>query len=1023
MFEFFIRRPVFSTVLSLLILLCGLVSYGSLTIREYPNIDQPVVNVRTSYPGASAEIIESQVTQVLEASIAGISGIEIISSSSRPEESQIQVRFRLGTDPDTAASDVRDRVGRVRKQLPAETEEPVIAKVEADAQAVVNVALLSDRHNALELSDYASRFIKNQLQNLPGVSEVRIFGERRYAMRIWIDRLKLVSQNLTVQDVETALRQQNVEVPSGRIEGPDREFTVLARTGLTSPEQFRRIVVKDVDGFPIYLGDVARIELGPADERRTSTFMGDTAIILGVVKQATANPLDVSLALRKVLPNVRRDLPAGMNIDVSYDRSVFIEESIKNVYKTIAEAALLVVIVIFIFLRTLRATIIPLVTIPLSLIGSFAIMSALGFSINSLTLLAMVLAIGLVVDDAIVVLENIHRHIEEGLEPLRAAIIGIKELSGAVIAMTLTLAAVYAPVAFSPGRTGKLFAEFALTLAGAVMVSGFIALTLSPMMCSKMLKAHENHGRIYNLIERALVGLNRGYQTLLVRSLSIRPVIMLLALGVTAGGYFAFINLKAELAPIEDRGVLFTTGLAPEGSTIDFTNRYSAQMEGLLKQIPEVETYFVITGSRAVNELQSFSRLKPWGERNRTQMEIAAELQPKLSQIPGVRMSVNNPGSFGQSPRARPVEFVVQTADSYEKLEEYVSAMMTELRGNAGLVNLDSDLDLNKPQLQVDMDRTRIADRDVSVLTVGRTLETLLGGRKVTKFIQNGEQYDVIVQVQQDDRRTPGDLNDIYVRGRNGSMIQLTSIVSTRESVAPKELNRFNQFRSATITANLAPGYALGEALDAMEKAAAKTLPASARYEYAGISREFKDSGSSLVFIFLLALCFIFLVLSAQFESFVDPLIIMFTVPLSITGALIALNITGTSLNIYSQIGLVTLIGLITKHGILIVQFANQLQDSGVPLKDAIVQGASLRLRPILMTTGAMVCGAIPLAIAHGAGAMGLRSVGWVIVGGMSFGTLLTLFVVPTAYSLLARDRSKLPVAKAHPVGAHQPAE
>jgi multidrug efflux pump len=1025
MFEFFIRRPVFSTVLSLLILLCGLVSYGSLTIREYPNIDQPVVNVRTSYPGASAEIIESQVTQVLEASIAGISGIEIISSSSRPEESQIQVRFRLGTDPDNAASDVRDRVGRVRKQLPAETEEPVIAKVEADAQAVVNVALLSDRHTSLELSDYASRFIKNQLQNLPGVSEVRIFGERRYAMRIWIDRLKLVSQNLTVQDVETALRQQNVEVPSGRIEGPDREFTVLARTGLQTPEQFRRIVVKDVDGFPIHLGDLARIALGPADERRSSTFKGDTAMILGVVKQATANPLDVSLALRKVLPNVRRDLPAGMNIDVSYDRSVFIEESIKNVYKTIAEAALLVVIVIFIFLRTLRATIIPLVTIPLSLIGSFAIMSALGFSINSLTLLAMVLAIGLVVDDAIVVLENIHRHIEEGLEPVRAAIVGIKELSGAVIAMTLTLAAVYAPVAFSPGRTGKLFAEFALTLAGAVIVSGFIALTLSPMMCAKMLKPHESHGRLYNLIERALNGLNQGYKSLLLLTLRVRPLIMLIAVGVTVGGYFTFINLKSELAPIEDRGVLFTTGLAPEGSTIDFTNRYSRQMENLLKDIPEVETYFVITGSRAVNELQSFSRLKPWGERNRTQMEIAAELQPKLAAIPGVRMSVNNPGSFGQSARSRPVEFVVQTADSYSKLEEYVAALMAEVRGNPGFINLDSDLDLNKPQLQVDLDRTRIADRDVNVLTVGRTLETLLGGRKVTKFIQNGEQYDVIVQVQQDDRRTPGDLNDIYVRGRNGSMVQLTSIVSTRESVAPKELNRFNQFRSATITANLAPGYALGEALDALEKAAAKTLPSSARYEYAGVSREFKDSGSSLLFIFLLALCFIFLVLAAQFESFVDPLIIMLTVPLSITGALIALYMTGTSLNIYSQIGLVTLIGLITKHGILIVQFANQLQEAGEPLKKAVMEAAALRLRPILMTTGAMVCGAIPLALASGAGAMGLRSVGWVIVGGMTFGTVLTLFVVPTAYSLLARDRSRVeqPKAVAHPAGAHQPAE
>lgn len=859
MFEFFIRRPVFSTVLSLLILLCGLVAYGSLTIREYPNIDQPVVNVRTSYPGASAEIIESQVSQVLEASIASIAGIEIITSSSRSEESQIQVRFRLGVDPDTAASDVRDRVGRVRKQLPAETEESVIAKVEADAQAIVNIALLSDRHTSLELSDYAARFIRNQLQNLPGVSEVRIFGERRYAMRIWVDRLRLVAHGLTVQDLETALRQQNVEVPSGRIEGPDREFTVLARTGLSTPEQFRRVVVKDADGLPVYLSDVARVELGPADERRTSSFNGETAMILGVVKQATANPLDVSLALRKVLPNIRRDLPAGMNIDVSYDRSVFIEESIKNVYKTIAEAALLVVIVIFIFLRSMRATLIPLVTIPLSLIGSFAIMSALGFSINSLTLLAIVLAIGLVVDDAIVVLENIHRHIEDGLEPVRAAILGIKELSGVVIAMTLTLAAVYAPVAFSPGRTGKLFSEFALTLAGAVLVSGFIALTLSPMMCAKMLKPHQSHRRLFTLIENGLTGLNRGYRRLLEHTLSIKSVIMLLALGVTGVGYFLLTSLKAELAPLEDRGVLFTTGLAPEGSTIDFTNRYSAQMQNLLKDIPEVEAYFVITGSRAVNELISFSRLKPWDERQRTQMQIAAELQPKLAAIPGVRMSVNNPGSFGQSPRARPIEFVIQTADGYDKLDEYVNAVIAAARQYPGLVNLDSDLDLNKPQLQIDVDRMRIADRDVSVLTVGRTLETLLGGRKVTKFIQNGEQYDVIVQVQQDDRRTPGDLDNIYVRGRNGAMIQLTSIVSTRENVAPKELNRFNQFRSATITANLAPGYALGEALQALEQAAMKSPPPSARFEYAGASREFKESGSSLVLIFLLALVLIFL--------------------------------------------------------------------------------------------------------------------------------------------------------------------
>ena len=1024
-FEFFIRRPVFATVMSLLILLCGIVAYGTLTVREYPNIDQPVVNVTTEYLGASAEIIESQVSQILEASVAGIAGIETMASNSRSELSQITIRFRLGTDADVAASDVRDRVGRVRKQLPGEIEEPIIAKVEADAQAIINIALTSDRHKAMEISDYADRYIRDQLQNLPGVSEVRIFGERRYAMRIWVDRARLVAHDLTVQDVENALRQQNVEVPSGRIEGVDREFTVLSRTGLSTPEQFRRIVVKDVDGFSVYLGDLAKVELGPQDDRRTSSFNNETAIILGIVKQATANPLDVSLALRKVMPQIQRDLPPGMNINLSYDRSVFIEESIKEVYKTIAEAVVLVVIVIFLFLRTFRATIIPLVTIPVSLIGSFAIMSALGFSINSLTLLAMVLAIGLVVDDAIVVLENIHRHIEDGMAPIRAAIVGINELSGAVVAMTLTLAAVYAPVAFSPGRTGKLFAEFALTLAGAVLVSGFVALTLSPMMCSKMLRGHEQHGRLYNLMEAGLNALNRGYRTALMMTQRVRPLVMLIAIGVAASSYFLFGTLKSELAPIEDRGVLFTTGLAPEGSTIEFTNRYAGQMQALLKEIPEVEAYFVITGSRAVNELISFSRLKPWSQRERSQMEIAAELQPKLAEIAGVRASVNNPGSFGQSARARPIEFVIQTAEGYKKLEEYVNRVTTEAGNYPGLINVESDLDLNKPQLQVDINRDRVADRGVSVLTLGQTLETLLGGRKVTRFIQNGEQYDVIVQVQAEDRRTPGDLADIYVRGRNGTMIQLTSIVQTQETVAPKELNRFNQFRSATITANLAPGYALGEALDSLRKIADRVLPDTARYDYSGVSREFKESGTSIYFIFLLALCFIFLVLAAQFESFVDPLIIMLTVPLSMTGALLALSLTGTSLNIYSQIGLVTLIGLITKHGILIVQFANRLQSEGYSVRDSVVEAASLRLRPILMTTGAMVSGAMPLALANGAGAMGLRSVGWVIVGGMTCGTILTLFVVPTAYTLLARDRSKTRALeqRSAPTHTHQAAE
>lgn len=1006
-FEFFIRRPVFATVMSLIIMLVGLVSYMELTVREYPNIDEPIVSVRTGYPGASAQIIETQVTQVLEGSIAGIEGIEIMSSSSQPEESRITVRFRLGVDPDVSASDVRDRVSRVRGRLPDEVEEPVIAKVEADAQSIIYLAFTSTQHTPIEISDYADRYVRDQLQNIPGVAEVRIFGERRYAMRIWLDRARMAAYQLTAQDVEEALRQQNVEVPAGRIESLDREFTVLSRTGLTTPGQFEKIVVKDIDGIQVRIRDLARVEIGPQDERRVTRFNGNSAVILGIVKQATANPLDVSKAMRKVLPGLTSGLPEGMNVEIAYDKSIFIDRSIEAVYTTIAEAVALVVIVIFFFLRTIRATIIPLVTIPVSLIGAFALMHVLGFSINTLTLLAMVLAIGLVVDDAIVVLENIHRHVEDGMKPIRAAIVGIGEISSAVVAMTLTLAAVYVPVAFAPGRTGTLFTEFALTLAGSVLVSGFVALTLSPMMCSRLLRDHESHGRFYNLLEKGLQALNNGYRKALEVTLGLRPLVIIVAVVVAGSSYFLLINLKSELAPIEDRGVIFTAGNAPEGSTVNFTSRYAEEFESLLKTVPEVEHYFVIVGSRAVTELISFSQLSPWEDRDRTQMEIVHELQPKLSRIAGVRAFANNPGSFGQSARSKPIEFVIQTSESYEQLDDYVQAFLAEAEKYPGFINLDSDLRLNKPQLDVEVDRERVADTGAGVLNVGRTLETLLGGRQVTRFNQNGEQYDVIVQMSPDDRRTASDLNDIYVRGRDGTPIQLSNLVTVRETVAPKELNRFNQFRSATITGNIAPGYSLGESLNALEGAAKQVLPATSRFDYAGESREFKQAGTSLVFVFVLALCFIFLVLSAQFESFSDPLIIMLTVPLSMTGALLALNLSGGTLNIYSQVGLVTLIGLISKHGILIVQFANQLQQQGRSVREAVIEAAALRLRPILMTTGAMVSGAIPLALAAGAGAESRHQIGWVIVGGMSFGTLLTLFVVPTAYTLLARNYSK----------------
>ncbi|WP_119460286.1 efflux RND transporter permease subunit [Rhodospirillaceae bacterium SYSU D60014] len=1012
-FEFFVRRPVFSTVVSLMIILIGLVSFQQLTVREYPNIDEPIVSVRTDYPGASAEIIETQVTQVIENSVAGIEGIETISSTSRAERSDISIRFTLATDPDVAASDVRDRVGRVRGQLPDEIDEPVIAKVEADAQAVIYLAFTSDRHPPLEITDFADRYVKDRLQNLPGVAEVRIFGERRYAMRIWIDRFRLAAYDLTIQDVENALRAQNVEVPSGRIESLDREFTVLSQTDLQTPEEFERIVVKDANGFPVRLGDVAQVEVGAAEERRTTRFNGESAIALGVVKQATANPLDVSTAVREALPQIVEELPQGMNVAIAYDSSVFIDRSIEAVFTTIAEAVVLVVLVIFFFLRTLRATLIPLVTIPVSLIGAFTLMYALGFSVNTLTLLAMVLAIGLVVDDAIVVLENIHRHIEEGMAPVRAAITGIGEISTAVIAMTLTLAAVYAPVAFAAGRTGKLFTEFALTLAGAVLVSGFVAITLTPMMCSKLMRHERSHGRIYNALERGLLGLNRGYRRLLEGSLRLRPLVVLVGLAVAGGGYFLFTNLKSELTPTEDRGVVVGIGVGPEGATIDFTSRYAREFEKIFETVPEIARYFVITGFPEVTQVIAFAGLDPWEERERKQQEIVAELQPKMFRIPGILAFPNNPPSLGQSARSSPIEFVIQTSGTYRELQDYVDRLTAEALKNPGLLNVDSDLRLNKPQLDIDLDREKVADVGAGVETVGRTLESLLGGRQVTRFERNGEQYDVIVQVGEENRRTPDVLNSIYVRGRDGAMIPLSNIVTFSETVAPKELNRFNQLRSATISASLAPGYSLGEGLAFMEDAAARVLPGSVQTDYAGQSREFKESGSSLYFIFLLALGFIFLVLAAQFESFIDPLIIMLTVPLSMAGALLALYLTGGTLNIYSQIGLVTLIGLISKHGILIVEFANQLQAQGRGVREAVVEAAALRLRPILMTTGAMVFGAVPLALASGAGAESRQQIGWVIVGGITVGTIFTLFVVPTAYTLLSRTRAPEPVAAA----------
>ncbi|MCU0925293.1 MAG: efflux RND transporter permease subunit [Hydrogenophaga sp.] len=1016
--EISIRRPVFASVLSLLILLVGWVSFQGLTVREYPKIDEPTVSVQTRFTGASSEVMESQVTKTLEDSLAGIEGVDVITSSSRQEQSNITVRFKLERDPDAAAADVRDKVNRVRQRLPQGIDEPVIAKVEADAFPVIWLALSSDTHDALQLSDFANRIAKPVLQTAPGAADVRVFGERKYSMRIWIDPDRLAAYRLTVQDVEEALRRSNLEVPAGRIESTQREFNVTAATDLQTPQQFREVTIRTVNGQSIRLGDVARVVRGPQDERSTVRLNGRDSVSLGVIRQATANPLELSAGVRQLLEKVKADLPPGVSVDIANDNSVFIDRSIKAVYTTIAEAVVLVALVIFVFLRTVRASIIPLVTIPVSLIGTFALMALFGFSINTLTLLALVLAIGLVVDDAIVVLENIYRHIEAGMKPFDAAIKGAREIGFAVVAMTLTLAAVYAPLAFTPGRTGRLFAEFALALAGAVVVSGFVALTLSPMMSSKLLRHNPNPGWFDRGMERVLVGLTNGYSSVLAMALRARWLVVGVMLASAVGSWWLLQTTKQELAPLEDRGVILVNLNGPDGATLAYTRRYAEAVERIGSDYPEFDRIFSNIGNPTVAQGTVFLRAKPWEERERTTQEIAREVAPRIAALPGISAFPITPPSLGQGFRERPINYVLVTSDSYQSLAQTVRRFQDEMAKYPGFVQVDTDLRLNKPEIRMDVDRERAADMGVSVDAIARTVETMLGGRTVTRYKQGGEQYDVVVQTESLQRNAPDDIDKLFVRGRNDAMIPLASLVQLREVVVPRELNHFGQRRSASITANLAPDLALGDALQIMDNIAAEVLPAGTTTDLNGQSREFKNSSGSLAIVFALSLLFIYLVLAAQFESFVDPFIIMLSVPLSMLGALLALKFTGGTLNVFSQIGLITLVGLITKHGILIVEFANQLREDGKSKLDAVKEAAALRLRPILMTTGAMVLGAIPLALATGAGAESRQQIGWVIVGGMSLGTLLTIFVVPTMYMLLARGRQ---VSRPQPPEEAQP--
>lgn len=1006
-----IKRPVFATVFSLILIIFGLFAMERLAIREYPDIDPPMVSVVTLYKGASAQIIETQVTQIIEEAVAGTEGIRQITSKSREERSEVNIEFVLDQDVDTAANDVRDKVARVIGELPLDVETPIVSKVEGDASPMLWIALTSAEWSAVQLSDYADRFLVDRFSIIPGVAVTIIGGERKPAMRLWLDRRAMAARNLTVQDVETALRGQNVELPAGRIESSLREFTVRADSGLVTPEQFRNLVVSEKDGYLVRLDEIADVVLGTEEYRYEVRANGEAAIGLGVVKQSKANELEIARGVREEIERVRDSLPPQVNLEVAYDQSRFVDASIYEVYHALGIAMILVVAVIFVFLRSVRATIIPAVAIPVSLIASFMVLAAMGYSINVLTLLAYVLAVGLVVDDAIVVLENIHRRIEMGEPVLLASVRGARQIGFAVIATTLALVAVFIPISLMSGNTGRLFSEFGVAVAAAVIFSGFVALTLTPMMCSKLLTSKENEGLLYSVTETFFQALNRGYRAALEIALDYWLITLAIAGGVALTAYLFYQNINQEFAPTEDRGVFLVVLMAPEGATIDYTRRYLIEVEEQLEPLieaGEVDTIFGVVApglSRPspVNFAIAFVVLTPWDQRERKQQAIVEEFFPKFLQIPGANVFAINPPSLNQPGRKSPVQFVIG-GPSYDALSEWSDIMVEAASNNPNLLSVDSDFKETKPELKVDINRNRAADLGVSIEAIGRTLEVMLGSREVTTFNDRGVQYNVVLQASDRDRVTPQDLTNIYVRSQDsGRLVPLSNLVTVTESAAPKELNRFDRMRAVTISASLGPGYTLGQALDFLDQEAKRLLPVEARISYDGQSREFRDSSSSLWVTFLLAIVIIYLVLGAQFESFIHPFIILLTVPLAVTGALGTLMLTGITLNVYSQIGMVMLIGLVAKNAILIVEFANQLREQDMDVRTAVLESAVARLRPILMTTIATVCGAIPIALATGAGAESRESIGWVVVGGVSFSSLLSLFVVPVFYLLLAR--------------------
>jgi multidrug efflux pump len=1004
-----IKRPVFATVISLILIVLGVASLFKMPIREYPKIDPPIIQIVTTYRGASAPVVDNQITEILEGAVAGIEGIKNIQSQSRDERSQITLEFRLTRDVDSAANDVRDRVARALARLPEQADTPIVQKVDGDSRPILWIALNSETLSPLDLTDIARRRIVDRLAIVEGVAQVLVLGERRFSMRIWLDRQALAARGLTVQDVEDAIRRENVELPGGRIESTARELTVRTDSRMSTPDQFRQVVVaRGTGGAQVLLGEVARVEVGAEDTRGGYRINGRPSIGLGILRQSTANTLAVADGVKAEMERIKPTLPPGVDAIIGYDESLFIAQSIYEVQHALMIALALVVGVIFLFLRSVRATIIPAVAIPVSIVASFLPMAVFGFSVNVLTLLGLVLAIGLVVDDAIVVLENIHRRIELGEDPLLASLLGSREIAFAVIATTLVLVSVFLPLSFMGGNTGRLFTEFGIALAASVLFSGLIALTLTPMMCSKLLRAHEGESLLVRMTEPFFVAMNDGLRWTLDKALRAPVLVMGVSAAMSLFAVVLFNALPKEFAPTEDRGVVIIPTTGPEGASFPYTMEHVIRLESLLqKYIDNGEAYavFATVGGfqrPAVGNIANvFVRLAPWNERDRKQQAIAAEIFPLVAGIPGIRGFALNPPSLGQRGFQPPLQFVIGGPD-YDTLIAWRDVFLEKARTNPRLLNLDHNFKETKPEVRVDIDRRKAADLGISIAAVGRTIETLMGSREVTTYVVGGQEYKVLLQAPDSARLSPYDLQNVFVRTGSGGLVPLSNVVTLSERARAQTLSRQDRVRAITITASLAPGYSLGEALDFLDRTAKEVLPQEARISYLGQSLEFRESSGALYVTFALALLVVFLVLAAQFESFIHPFVILLSTPLAVTGGLLALWVTGQTLNVFSQIGMVLLIGLMAKNGILVVEFANQLRDRGMSVRDAVLEASVVRLRPILMTSIATVLGAVPLAMATGAGAESRQALGVVIVGGITLSTIVTLYAVPALYLLLA---------------------